>query len=43
MILIDGNPAAHVSDVRRVRTVIKDGAVYQVADLDHALGVKPVQ
>jgi len=43
MILVDGNPAAHVSDIRRVRTVVKDGVVYQVADLDHALGVKPIQ
>lgn len=43
MILVDGNPAAHVSDIRRVKTVVKDGVVYQVADLDHALGVKPIQ
>jgi imidazolonepropionase-like amidohydrolase len=43
MILVDGNPAAHVSDIRHVKTVIKDGVVYQVADLDHALGVKPMQ
>ncbi len=43
MILIDGNPATHVSDIRHVKTVVKDGVVYQVADLDHALGVKPLQ
>lgn len=43
MILVEGNPATHVSDIRRVKTVVKDGVVYQVADLDHALGVKPVQ
>ena len=43
MILVEGDPAAHISDVRRVRTVIKDGVVYQVADLDRALGVKPLQ
>jgi imidazolonepropionase-like amidohydrolase len=41
VILVEGDPAAHVSDVRRVRTVVKDGVVYQAADLDRALGVKP--
>jgi imidazolonepropionase-like amidohydrolase len=41
VILVDGNPAAHVSDVRRVKTVVKNGIVFQVADLDHALGVQP--
>ncbi len=41
VILIDGNPAAHVGDVRKVKTVVKDGVVYQTADLDRAVGVKP--
>jgi imidazolonepropionase-like amidohydrolase len=43
MILVEGDPAAHISDIRRVRTVVKDGVVYQVADLDRALGVKPLR
>jgi imidazolonepropionase-like amidohydrolase len=43
MILVEGDPSAHISDVRRVRMVIKDGMVYNVADLDHALGVRPIQ
>ncbi|HET9837018.1 MAG TPA: amidohydrolase family protein [Candidatus Angelobacter sp.] len=43
MILVDGDPSRNISDIRRVRTVIKDGAVYQTADLDHALGVRPIQ
>ncbi len=42
MILVEGNPVQHISDIRRVRTVIKDGTVYQAADLDHALGVRPL-
>jgi len=42
VILVDGNPAQHVSDVRRVKTVVKDGVVFQVADLDRAIGVVPV-
>jgi imidazolonepropionase-like amidohydrolase len=41
MILIDGDPCAHISDIRRVVTTVKDGAVYQNAGLYQALGVKP--
>ena len=42
VILVDGNPSANISDVRRVQTVVKDGVVYQVSDLDRAIGVKPL-
>jgi hypothetical protein len=42
VILVDGNPAAHVSDIRRVKTVVRDGVVFQVADMDRALGIVPV-
>jgi imidazolonepropionase-like amidohydrolase len=42
VILVDGDPSAHISDIRSVRTVVKDGVVFQVADLDRALGVQPV-
>jgi imidazolonepropionase-like amidohydrolase len=43
VILVDGDPAAHISDIRRVKTVVKDGVVFQVADLDRALGVIPAK
>jgi imidazolonepropionase-like amidohydrolase len=43
VILVDGDPTKNISDVRRVRTVIKDGTVYETAELDHALGVRPLQ
>jgi imidazolonepropionase-like amidohydrolase len=43
VILVDGNPAAHISDIRRVKTVVRDGVVYQVTDLDRALGVIPAK
>jgi hypothetical protein len=42
VILVEGDPAARISDIRKVTTVVKDGVVYQVADLDRALGVKPL-
>ncbi len=43
VILIDGNPAANVGDVRNVKTVVKDGVVYQAADLYRAIGVRPTK
>ncbi|HKS73727.1 MAG TPA: amidohydrolase family protein [Terriglobales bacterium] len=42
VILIDGNPAKNVAEVRKVNVVVKDGVVYRAADLDRALGVKPL-
>ncbi|HEY6249349.1 MAG TPA: amidohydrolase family protein [Candidatus Angelobacter sp.] len=42
VILIDGDPTLRMGDIRRVETVVKDGVVYHVADLDRALGVKPL-
>lgn len=41
MILIDGDPSTHISDIRRVVTSVKDGVVYQNAVLYQALGVRP--
>jgi imidazolonepropionase-like amidohydrolase len=43
VILVEGDPAAHISDIRRVKTVVKDGVVFQVADMDRALGVIPMK
>jgi len=41
VILVDGDPAARISDIRRVVTTVKDGVVYQNAALYGALGVRP--
>jgi imidazolonepropionase-like amidohydrolase len=43
LILIDGDPAARIGDIRRVTTVVKDGAVYQTSALYQAIGVRPVK
>lgn len=43
VILVDGDPSLHIGDIRRVQTVVKDGIVYHVADMDRALGIKPLQ
>ena len=42
VILVDGDPSTQISDIYKVKTVVKDGVVYQVADLDKAIGVKPM-
>jgi imidazolonepropionase-like amidohydrolase len=43
VILVDGDPTEHISDIRRVKTVVKDGVVFQVAEMDRALGVIPAK
>jgi len=39
LLLVDGNPAVNISDVRRGRLVIKDGVVFNSAALYRELGI----
>ena len=39
--LLDGDPTLDVANVRRVRTVIKDGKIYDTKLILEFLGVKP--
>ncbi|HZU44969.1 MAG TPA: amidohydrolase family protein, partial [Terriglobales bacterium] len=41
VVLIDGNPATRISDIRRVKTVVKDGVVYDSTAVYRAMGVAP--
>jgi hypothetical protein len=41
MVLIDGDPATRISDVRHPTLIIKDGVIYEPAALYKALGIKP--
>jgi imidazolonepropionase-like amidohydrolase len=41
VILVDGDPASHIGDIRKVVTVVKDGVVYDPAVLYASLGVAP--
>jgi imidazolonepropionase-like amidohydrolase len=41
LILVDGDPASRIGDIRRVTTVVKDGVVYQSSALYQAIGVRP--
>jgi imidazolonepropionase-like amidohydrolase len=39
LILVDGNPAANISDIRKTILVVKDGVLYNSAELYAELGV----
>ncbi len=39
--IIDGDPTTNISDVRKVRTVVKGGNVFDAAEVDRELGVVP--
>ncbi len=43
LILVDGDPVARISDIRRVVLTVKDGVIYDPAELYRAIGVKPVE
>jgi imidazolonepropionase-like amidohydrolase len=40
-VLVDGDPTAQISDVRKASVTIKDGVVYKAADLYREIGVTP--
>jgi hypothetical protein len=42
LILVDGDPAGRIADIRRVVLTVKDGVVYDAGKLYEAVGVKPV-
>ncbi|MFI5101824.1 MAG: amidohydrolase family protein, partial [Terriglobales bacterium] len=41
LVLVEGNPAANISDIRKTALVVKDGVLYHPAELYTELGVKP--
>ena len=41
LIIVGGDPTLRIQDVRRVMTVIKNGVVYQAAELHRAMGLGP--
>jgi imidazolonepropionase-like amidohydrolase len=42
-LLVDGNPAEHISDIRRSRLVMKNGTLYNSGDLYAAVGIQPAE
>lgn len=43
IILIEGDPLANIKDIRRVRTVIKGGAVFDSAQIYETVGIQPAK
>jgi hypothetical protein len=43
LVLVDGDPATHISDIRRTALVVKNGIVYMPDELYAALGIKPIR
>lgn len=41
LVLVDGDPTTHISDIRRTALVVKNGLVYRPAEVYRALGVQP--
>jgi imidazolonepropionase-like amidohydrolase len=41
LIIVDGDPSKRISDIRRVVKVIKNGVIYDAAELQRAIGVNP--
>ena len=42
-LLVDGNPAERISDIRRSRLVMKDGILYNSNDVYAAVGIQPAE
>jgi len=42
-VLVEGNPMEHIRDIRRCRLVMKDGTLYNSADLYAAVGIQPAE
>jgi len=40
-VLVEGNPAEKISDIRRCRMVAKNGVLYKSADVYRAISIKP--
>lgn len=41
LVLVDGDPSLHISDVRKVILTMKDGVLYDPSALNRELGIKP--
>jgi hypothetical protein len=43
LVLVEGNPAEHISDIRRCRVVVKNGVLFNSSELYAASGIQPAQ
>jgi hypothetical protein len=42
-LLVEGNPAEHISDIRRCRLVMENGTLYNSGELYTAMGIQPAE
>jgi imidazolonepropionase-like amidohydrolase len=43
LFLVEGNPVERISDIRRCRMVMKNGALYKSSDVYASVGIKPAE
>jgi imidazolonepropionase-like amidohydrolase len=43
LLLVEGNPTEHISDIRRCRIVLKNGVLFNSADVYAAAGIKAAE
>jgi imidazolonepropionase-like amidohydrolase len=43
LIVVDGDPAQRISDIRRVALVMKGGTIYDPAPMYEAIGIRPMR
>jgi hypothetical protein len=43
LFLVEGNPLERISDIRRCRMVVKNGALYKSSDVYASVGIKPAE
>jgi imidazolonepropionase-like amidohydrolase len=41
LVVVEGNPGSRIGDIRRIRLVVKDGAIYDPAALCREMGIRP--
>jgi imidazolonepropionase-like amidohydrolase len=41
LVLVEGDPVANISDIRKVALTMKDGVTYMPDELDAELGIAP--
>jgi hypothetical protein len=41
LIIVDGNPAERITDIRRIRKVVQNGVIYDTAEVQRAIGLVP--
>jgi imidazolonepropionase-like amidohydrolase len=41
LIIVDGSPSERISDIRKIRKVVKGGVIFDADQLQRAIGLSP--